>query len=219
MEIEWTMFLLSMLNLVTLMALIVFVVSVVRKPTPFKKKVLVILIVLFILGAAVQKIGGEPKFFSDDEMSYQAIMIGQTDKDKLFELFPAKEDDITFIEEENVTAVDYDSFMVYLRGNTVWQIDITGEGESENIFDIKIGDKLDTVKIKLPAELKEESVYGAYNQDQFEPKDNGYLVHFYSDDEYTGSCIVIFSSSGNRYMLIDLDSDNKVSGISYRIMP
>lgn len=219
MEILWLVFFLSILNLGIFIALIVFVVSAVRKPTPFKKKVLIVLAMLFILSAAVQKIAGEPKFFSDDEMSYSAIMIGKTSQDELFELYPPQEDDITFIEGENLTAVDYDSFTVYLRGNTVWQIDITEEGEKENIFDIKIGDKLDTVKIKLPRELKEENVYDLDEQEQLDTKDSGYLVHFYDDGEYTESCIIIFSASGDRCLLMDLDSDNKVSKISYRLMP
>ena len=218
MEFSWVLFLGSVFNFLVLIALIAFIISAIRKPTPFKKKVLTVLIVILILVAIVRNIGGEAKFFSDDDMSYQAIVVGQTTEDKLFELFPAEEDDITVIEEENLTAVSYDGFMVYLRGNTVWQIDITGEGALERIFNIKVGDTLDTVKIKLPAELKEENVYGAYNQDQFKTKDSGYLVHFYNDDQYVGSCVIIFSASGNRYMLLDLDGDNKVSLIRYNIL-
>ena len=215
MEIDWGLLFGAVLNFFLLVGLMGLVVSYVKKPTIAKKRALVVLAVLVLIGTLGNFIKNEQdcKWFKDSDLAYGGISIGMTEKG-LLTAQPCDENNITII-NDNTQYLCYDDYNVYVYENKVTQITIKQTNANTAIFGLEIGDSLENVKAKLPAELDEWDQHDSEIHKPPTNKDYGFLVNFYANNKWEGLTICIYSQSGKSYVMVDFDDDLSVSEIRY----
>ena len=219
MGIEWVLLFGAVLNFVLLVGLVALVVSYVKKPTVKKKRALVVLAVLALVGTLgnLMKEDPECKWFKDSDLVYDGISIGMTEKG-LLTGHPLDENDIIEIDDE-MKYLKYADYEVVVTKGKVNQMNIHQTNGNAAIFGIEIGDSLEAVKAKLPVGLDEWDQHDSEIHKPPTNKDYGFLVNFYTNNEWQGLVIAIYSQSGKSYVMVDFDDDLKVSEIRYGYFP
>lgn len=178
------------------------------------------LIGIFLLSSCINQ--DTSSNISDEEMSFQGIVVGKTTYDDLQELrlTPLKDIDMNNLrnlipEPMSGHYIQYNGFEIFVD-DTVKSINISKEYSGTLFADLHMGDSLDIVLSKLPQKPKEYEMHSDMMEMpiQLDHNYNAHLISLYDENDLLTDKVIILYSNGKISAQFSFDDDDKIECVT-----